>query len=131
MDIRPALANIELALTKAEELSELAKEASGALLAVVIGELKEILLEAKRQCLAVQQGVSELEELLASRDQLFKERGMYWRVIGDKKVGGPFCSRCCEDRSELIHLDYHPGAIGHHPQSPFYECRHCGQRFEP
>lgn len=131
MDIRPTLANIELALNKAGELSELAKEASGAPLAVAIGELKETLLEAKRQCLAVQQGMSELEELLASRDQLFKERDMYWRIIGDTKVGGPFCSKCYEDRGELIHLHYHPGAIGHHPQSPFYECGHCGKRFEP
>ncbi len=102
MDIRPALANIELALIKAGELSELAKEASGAQLAVAIAELKETLLEARHQCLAVRQGMSELEELLASQGQLFKGRGMYWRVIARQE------SR----RSVLLEVLRRPGVAG-------------------
>lgn len=130
MDIQPLAAAIEQALIQATALSEQAKEARGAPPADAIAQLRETLLRARRHCLAVQQQMSELEELLVSQDQISRERGMYWRFIGDKKIGGPYCPMCHEKRGELILMRYHPGAIGHHPQSPSYECERCGRRFE-
>lgn len=130
MDLRPAIAALELALAQAEALAERAKE-PGAGLAGAIAELRASLLEVKRQCLAAQEDLSGLEELLAAHDQLTLERGMVWRFIGDKKIAGPYCPKCHAASGELVKLDYHPGAVGHHPQAPFYACARCGARFAP
>jgi hypothetical protein len=129
MDISPVIAEIELALGKTALLAEQVKEQKGAALAGTIREITEALLEAKRQALALQEDLSRFEELLAAHDQLTVERGLLWRFIGDKKIGGPFCPKCHETASDLVKLHYHPGAIGHYPQPPYYTCERCGARF--
>jgi hypothetical protein len=131
MDIQPLASAIERALAQAAALCERLREARAAPPAEALARLHETLLEAKDRCSAIRQQMSELEALLVSQDQVSRERGMYWRFIGDKKIGGPYCPQCYEQQGELIPMRYHPGAIGHYPQAPWYECERCGKRFEP
>jgi hypothetical protein len=130
MDVNPVITEIELALSKAALLAEQVKEQRGAALAGTIREITEALIEAKRQALALQEDLSGIEELLAAHDQIAVEHGVLWRFIGDKKIGGPFCPKCHATAHELVKLHYHPGAIGRHPQSPYYTCERCGARIE-
>lgn len=131
MDIRPALSVLKSAIDLSETVAALTRSAPQPELRSAVRALEQALAELKSHCLALQDDLAELAERLAAYDQITLEHGLYWRFIGDKKIAGPFCPKCYEEKQELLKLRYHPGGIGKHARAAYYECEVCGSRFEP
>lgn len=131
MDIRPALSVLKSAIDLSETVAALTRSAPQPELRSAVRALEQALAELKSHCLALQDDLAELAERLAAYDQITLEHGLYWRFIGDKKIAGPFCPKCYEEKQELLKLRYHPGGIGKHARAACYECEVCGSRFEP
>lgn len=129
MDIRPALSALESAIHLSETVAALTRPLPQPELQAAVRALEQTLAELKSRCLALQEDLAAVEELIVAHDQITREHGLYWRFIGDKKIAGPFCPKCYDEKHELIKLYYHPGGIGKHAPAAYYECESCGSRF--
>jgi len=130
MDIDPLLAAIKDALTKVDNLAGVVRTASPEQIEEALHGLQAAMDEAEKHGLELKDHLAALERELIQLDQLVLEQGMYWRKIGQRAIGGPFCPKCYEARGELLKLHYHPGAIGTQAHRPYYQCDACDAVFE-
>lgn len=131
IDADAAIAAIDAAIAKAERIDRLAIELDQPRLSAYARELQQALTEARSAGVALTRRIQELQAELTRFDQVLVEKGLYWRVIGEKKIDGPFCPMCYKTSGTLVKLKYHPGALEPHGHAPSYQCEACGGVFEP
>jgi hypothetical protein len=67
-------------------------------------QLREAVLNAQEEILALRQENLDPKAAAKRRDSLEYEKGVYWMVKDDEEREGPFCQICCDKDGRLGRL---------------------------
>ncbi|MBI5817527.1 MAG: hypothetical protein HZA88_00920 [Verrucomicrobia bacterium] len=88
----------------AKDIYELVKKSATIEVQEKLMGLREEALTLQEENLSLKKRVRDLEEAAEKRVELQIDGEMYWRVKQGGQREGPFCTRCHDTKSQLVHL---------------------------
>ena len=115
-------------LDRTKDIYELVKTGMTIELQEQLMGLREEALQIQEENLGFRKRVAELEDKLAIRSSVQFDGQIYWRTISDDRKEGPFCQRCFDIDSKLVHLQHKSYTIDGNTYSS-WDCFECHRSY--